>query len=87
MRTRCLAIIAVAAICGLWLLALRQQRIALVHNMSDLRRQLDTTRADLWRARADVAALVAPPRLPSTEGQAWAPATTPDEGQRAEPEP
>ncbi|MDP7029076.1 MAG: hypothetical protein QF733_02525 [Phycisphaerales bacterium] len=87
MKARCLLVIAAAALCGLWLLALRQQRIALIHTMSDLHRELDTTRAKLWRARADVASLVAPPRLPAMEEEAWTPATpaNPDGLEQAAP--
>ncbi len=75
MKARCLIVIAVAAMCGLWLLSLRQQRIAVIHEMSDLHKQLDATRAELWRARADVASLVSPPQLPDIEADEWSPAT------------
>ncbi len=60
-RLRCT--ILAAGFCGLVLLSLRQQRIAIIHEMSRLHSQLEDVRTATWRARADVAALAAPSSL------------------------
>lgn len=66
MRSRLLVTVLAMAVTGLALLALRQQRIASVHEMSRLHHQLDQHRMHLWRLRAQVSAasrpsLVRPP--------------------------
>ena len=72
MKTRFLLMIVVVAVAGLLLLSLRQQRIALIHDMSTLHRTLDADRARLWAVRADVAALARPGVLAAEPGDDWA---------------
>ena len=76
MRNRFLVTIAAVGCAGLLLLSLRQQRIAVIHDMSTLHRTLDADRARLWAVRADVAARVRPGMLTAEPGDAW-PAAVP----------
>ncbi len=60
MRNRFLLMIAVVAAAGLLLLSLRQQRIAVIHEMSILHRALDADRARLWHVRSDLSPTALP---------------------------
>lgn len=75
MRNRFLLMIAVVAAAGLLLLSLRQQRIAVIHEMSILHRALDADRARLWQVRADVAASARPGVLTAEADGTWTAAT------------
>ena len=75
MSARFLLVVLLAGVCGLWLLSMRQQRIVLIHDMSMLHRQLTTDRAELWKARADVAVLSAPSVIDEATGPEWTSAT------------
>lgn len=72
MRARFLIVIAAIAACGLMLLSLRQQRIAVINEMSSLHRELDSSREDLWKARAQVARHTRPAGLDAAPGDEWA---------------
>jgi len=72
MRNRFLVTIVAAGAAGLLLLSLRQQRIAVIHDMSSLHRALDADRAQLWKVRAEVAGLVRPGVLTAEPGDDWA---------------
>jgi hypothetical protein len=71
MRARFLIVIAGVAVCGLMLLSLRQQRIAVINEISALHRELDASREDLWKARADVARHTRPAALDAKIGEEW----------------
>ena len=72
MRDRFLIVIGSVAVCGIMLLSLRQQRIAVINEMSTLHRELDASREDLWKARAEVARHTRPAALDATIGDEWA---------------
>lgn len=86
MSARFLLVVLLAGLCGLWLLSMRQQRIVLIHDMSVLHRQLTTDRAQLWKARADVAVMTAPSVIDEATGPEWASAMHQEaEGHHDEP--
>ena len=72
MRNRFLLMIVAVAAAGLLLLSLRQQRIAVIHNMSPLHHALDADRARLWQLRAEVASLARPGMLKAEPHDDWA---------------
>jgi hypothetical protein len=86
MSARFLLVVLLAGVCGLWLLSMRQQRIVLIHDMSMLHRQLTTDRAELWKARADVAVMTSPSVIDEATGPEWTSATHQEgEGHHDEP--
>ena len=56
------------------LLSLRQQRISLIHEMSQLHRQHEKDRAARWRIRAEVASWTHPERIQPADITLWLPA-------------
>jgi len=69
---RTLTAILVLALAALTLLSLRQQRIAIIHDMSVLHRRHEADRAARWRVRADVARWIRPERVQPDDETAWA---------------
>ncbi|MDP7069748.1 MAG: hypothetical protein QF561_00170 [Phycisphaerales bacterium] len=63
MTRRLIAAVLTTGLIGLVLLSLRQQRIALVHDMSMLHVRMSNDETSLWRARAEVAEMIQPASL------------------------
>ncbi|MCP4759016.1 MAG: hypothetical protein GY894_00130 [Planctomycetes bacterium] len=63
MSRRLVAAVVACGLIGLILLSLRQQRIALIHDMSMLHAQTSLDQAALWRSRAEVAVIIQPATL------------------------
>lgn len=63
MTARVAVLILAALTVGLWLLALRQQRFALAHDMARLHRQIDEHRRDLWDQQERITAMLEPSTL------------------------
>ena len=63
MFTRALAAIVFATAIGVVLLSLRQQRLAMMHDMAKLRDQMDVSRQQTWDMQVRIAAKIDPPRL------------------------
>ena len=63
MFTRSLLALVCATAIAAALLALRQQRLTLMHDMARLREQMDTSRRATWDMQVRIAGKMDPPRL------------------------
>ena len=63
MFTRLLVAIICAAAIGLGLLALRQQRLEMMHEMTQLHGQMDDIRTDIWKKQVQISEKTDPQSL------------------------
>ena len=66
MYAKLVFLIVVASVVGLLLLAMRQQRLELMHEVTDLYRQTHTTRQQMWALQSRAAVRLKPARLMAT---------------------
>lgn len=63
MFTRGLVVIVLAVVVAVVLLSLRQQRLAMMHDIAKLRDKMDASRQATWDMQIRIASRIDPPRL------------------------